>query len=152
MASGTAAPPRTRAARQADFERQIEEKEKELKDGKEGPKANRREQVEWAAQRKVLEDQIAELKRQRNLPPPPSESGARLRPATATRRPPRAAQEAPRGVGLEVPRDERLRDVLERTWNVSKGTFGVKQLAREAKRVWAEDGQAGTPPTQGEVA
>ena len=55
-------------------------------------------------------------------------------------------------MGLEQPRDERLRDVLERTWDVSKGTFGVKQLAREAKRVWAEDGQAGRPPTQAEVA
>ena len=152
MASGAAAPPRTRAARQADFDRQIEEKQKELDDGKSSRKDTRREEVEWAAMRKVLEGQIADLKTQRAAPPPPGESGARFRPATAPRRPPRPAREAVRGVGLEQPRDERLRDVLERTWEVDKGTFGVKQLAREAKRVWAEDGQAGRPPTQAEVA
>ena len=85
MASGSAAPPRTPAARRADFERQLEEKEKELKDGREGPKANRREQVEWAAQRKVLEDQIAEFKEQRDRPAPPSSSGAPCTGLYATR-------------------------------------------------------------------
>ena len=68
MASGAAAAPRTRAARQADFERQIEEKEKELSDGKFSRKDTRREQVEWAALRKILEDDVTELKRQRGLP------------------------------------------------------------------------------------
>ena len=151
MASAAPAPGRTRAERRADFDRQIADKQKELEDGRKSRKDTREEEVFWAAQREALKDQIVELKRQRDAPVSPSASGARFRP-NAPRGPARPAREAARGVGLEQPRDERLRDVLKRTWDVSKGTFGVKQLAREAKRVWAEDGQAGRAPTQAEVA
>ena len=151
MASGAAAPPRTHAARMADYDRQIAALQTELDEGRKSRKGAE-EQGHWKVQRADIQSKLAKLKEQRARPAPPSESGARFRPATAPRRPPRPAREAPRGAGLELPREDRLRDVLERTWNVSKGTFGTKQLHREAKRVWDEDGQTEKPPTQAEVA
>ena len=68
MASAAAAPPRTRAARQADFDRQIAEKEKRLADGKRDTKETKMHQVIWAAQRKVLEGEIAELQKTARSP------------------------------------------------------------------------------------
>ena len=95
MASGAAAPPRTRAARQADFDRQIEEKQKELDDGKSSRKDTRREEVEWAAMRKVLEGQN---RRSQDAAGGPSAAGREWR-ALSTRHGPKTSTTSCKGGG-----------------------------------------------------